>query len=970
MAALARPDVPAGPGRDLVDALHALHHTAGWPSLRTIAREVGTSPTTVSAVFSAPRLPSWGLLALVVEALRGDVEEFHGLWLAATTPDAPAAGAEGGDASVAAAIAGRREELAVVRRHLESGQGLLLVTGEAGIGKTKLVETARATCGVFVARGAGLPLSVEVPFLPLTNALQEVRRADEADWLTQTLAACPAYVRGALSPLMPELTAAEEPPQALDVSARPRLFNAVAALLAALGDHRPLAVLLDDLHWADGDTLDLVEHLLATAAGVPLVGTFRTEDPAVNDKVLAWSARMRRLPNVHTLELAPLTRAETAEQIGMLHMPTRREDELDRIYSRSLGQPLFTEQLAVQPDGPLPRLLDDVLGLRVADLLPDEHRVVTALGVADRGLAVDVLQAVTALSPTALTASLQALNRRRLLADGVDSVALRHPLLAEAVRRRLVPGEATGMHCSLAATLAETGEPAEIAAHWQGAGDTDQELVWRIRAGRAAHDRIAPQEEARQWQRALELWAAGDLDERDGLRRIDAQTAQLDALEDAGHTEQAWALVVPLLERVDALPPLTAAEIFYRAAAYGDLVRGTFTALEYAVKAVALFETAPPSRGKVRALTENAHCLHFAGRVTEALEVGRRLVAVCRSLGDAVELRSALVTHAGHLTDLGWSAEVRALLDEAHHIRTPWPDPAGDIFIGLVETDLVLRFGGGPAALLAAGSDGLAAADKWHLDTSRALGLRCNVALGLLRAGRVAEAAELVDPHVEDAPYVDAWTLHGMRIALDTVRGRLDDATKRLGALLSVAAVSEDREVTTVVTPLDLWSGRPDVAFERLGRVLQDQAGSFDRVMTGECQVLAVRAAADIADAGGEPRPELRRRVARLLSGEDPTEITSEAQQAYRAGRTSELSRLAADPRPELWVAAAKEWDAIGRPFESAYARWRGAQAALTTGQGTLAGRLLQRAAKDAHDHAPLSDAISSSRRDTEAVVS
>ena len=123
---------------------------------------------------------------------------------------------------------------------------------------------------------------------------KKILRADD-DWLNRALAACPAYVRGALAPLLPELTNAEEPAPGLDASARSRLFKAVGTLLGELGTADLWRVLIDDLHWADGDTLDLVEQLLSTDAGVPLLGTFRTDDPAVPDRVLAWSARVRRL---------------------------------------------------------------------------------------------------------------------------------------------------------------------------------------------------------------------------------------------------------------------------------------------------------------------------------------------------------------------------------------------------------------------------------------------------------------------------------------------------------------------------------------------------------------------------------------------------------------------------------------------------------------------------------------------------
>jgi lambda repressor-like predicted transcriptional regulator len=88
---LPRPEIPPGSQRDLVDALHDLQHRAGWPSLRVLAREAGCSHTTVSAVFSSPRLPSWGVLEVLVAAMDGNVAQFRRLWLAASTPAATAA---------------------------------------------------------------------------------------------------------------------------------------------------------------------------------------------------------------------------------------------------------------------------------------------------------------------------------------------------------------------------------------------------------------------------------------------------------------------------------------------------------------------------------------------------------------------------------------------------------------------------------------------------------------------------------------------------------------------------------------------------------------------------------------------------------------------------------------------------------------------------------------------------------------
>ena len=134
VAGLPRPEVPPGPRRDLVDALHALHHAAGWPSLRVLARTAGCCHTTVSGVFSEPRLPSWGCLELLVEAMDGDT----------------AASGSSGWPPVRPTRRPRPTRLAGRGRAgrgtpaFEAGAGLHLVTGEAGIGKTRLVTTAAA----------------------------------------------------------------------------------------------------------------------------------------------------------------------------------------------------------------------------------------------------------------------------------------------------------------------------------------------------------------------------------------------------------------------------------------------------------------------------------------------------------------------------------------------------------------------------------------------------------------------------------------------------------------------------------------------------------------------------------------------------------------------------------------------------------------------------------------------------------
>ncbi|WP_457187077.1 AAA family ATPase [Nocardioides sp. P5_E3] len=129
----------------------------------------------------------------------GDVARFHALWVSATEPTV-------GKTRDVTRIAGRQVELAALRRHLEGGDGLVLVVGEAGIGKSVLVESARSSTDIFVAIGHCLPLSAAVPLMPIADALRTMAGADDGRWLGQALTHCRPYVTKALAPLLPELS--------------------------------------------------------------------------------------------------------------------------------------------------------------------------------------------------------------------------------------------------------------------------------------------------------------------------------------------------------------------------------------------------------------------------------------------------------------------------------------------------------------------------------------------------------------------------------------------------------------------------------------------------------------------------------------------------------------------------------------------------------------------------------------------
>ncbi len=963
MGALPRPDVPPGPQRDLVDALHALHHRAGWPSLRLLAREAGCSHTTVSSVFSSRRLPSWGILQLLVEAMGGDETHFHSLWLAASSPDL-------GPVGPVSLLAGRSSELAAVRRHLtEVGSGLLLVRGVAGIGKTRLVQAAvtEATPSVTVMWGACLPLATAVPLLPLVDVLRSVHEVDEGQWLKEALAERPPYVARSLARLLPELASARgrtDDPD--DEWSSHRMFSAMKAVLSALGSLRTFAVVLEDLHWADAATLDLVEHLLARRVSIPLVATWRSEETTVPDATADWCARVRRLEAVHTLSLGPLTREETAEQIAMLSpgQPGPRPDA-DSIFERSEGLPLFTEQLVAETEAELPELLGELLDRRLTPLDKPAWQVVRTLGLAGRPMPEDLLSEVTKLVPADLTSALHDLEARHLLRLAPTGlVALRHALLAEAVLRRMTAHEVADEHRRIASALVGTPEPApaEVAEHWQRAGESEEELTWRVRAAQQAGRRFALGQAATQWRRALALWPAdAEAVGSPQVRHVDAYLAAMDALHRTDFTagrDVARQALSALTDRTGR----DAADI-YRSAA--ELVEPPAEAQRLAERAVAIYEQLPPCPGYVEALATQSHLLDKAGHDSEAIVLARRAAEVSARLNDPALHKTRLAVLAS--LELGGRPDVALeLIETAAGIEPAEPDLRSAIHVASLHTDILVNTNAPPDEVAAAAGPVLRAATGDEVDTWPLSIMRANVAEAYRRAGLVRQAAALVDERTEEPVSFLRWAEHSERSLLDALRGRADAAACRqeeLSAVLFDTGLINQIALAMDHLEVELWGARPRAAWDRAVDVLHtcahtDVSGSF-----GALLVVAARAAADLAASDVTTSREQLHSIVLGLRHEmlhDPLEaMAADAKRAALAAAWgAETQRLAGRATVDVWVTSAREWDRLNRPHDAAYCRWRAAEVALRTGQGTVAGTLLRRARRDAREHVPLLDAL------------
>ncbi|MGF9754397.1 AAA family ATPase [Microvirga sp. 0TCS3.31] len=965
MGLLHQPELEPGPHRDLVDALHRLHVEAGRPSLRAIARRAGCSHTTVFHLFTDPRVPAWSLLEVVVTATGGDPADYRDLWLAATTDGARHL------PPPARTIAGRRAELLVVRRHLEAGGGLLVVTGEPGIGTTTLLAAASQQVSTFVARAGGLPILADAPFALVSDVLRRVWLDDEGRWLGEALGRCPGFVAPALSRILPEIGLPAGDVE--DRFAADRLFAAIESVLAALSSLRPLALVLEDLHWSDPSSRGFVERHVVGGRGVPIVASLCTSQSAQAD---AWLTRVRREAAL-VLNLAPLTVKETREQLRLIVGPRLRRGDAERVHALGRGVPLFTDELARSMTAvTAPEPMADLLSRQLDHLTPSARSVLLVATLSDRPLPPQVVADATSMDGPELADARRDLVSRHLLADPYTTtdVSVRHPLTAASVRAGLVPGEAVPTHRRLATTLAATSlpSPVEVAEHWRGAGDPREELRWRVAAGRASCDGLSRAEEAVHWQRALDLWPAdGPAPADAGITRCELLLELVHAVVGSGRTDQArpgWRRWVEEALALAPAPPGHDHALALRRAGQVLAQVDPETSVRLLDEAIAVLGRLDDRVLLVRAMGEKSGALRGAGRDGEADVVIDRMLEISARLGDPALHRDGLVERAWHDIVLGRTAHGLRAAREARTVLVEG-NPFSDVWLGTYHTDLLLMLCAGADDVADAADPGLAAVrdagiDSFVLSTM----LLCNVAEARLHAGAIGAASRLVRPRTKDEPRQATRFLHLTRAWVEVVHGDLEAADRRLEAIAELDfGVSAHRQaVVTVQALCDLWRGLPAQALERIGAGIAGETATSWSPYTGSLLCLAARAGADVAEADPARRALLAARLSdwQRQWSSDPLapEAAHAAAPATRSTWRAELARLHGVPRLQQWIGAAEQWDLVGRPHEAAYARWRAGELALREGSSTIARRLLRRAHAQARGHTPLIGVIDRSR--------
>ncbi|WP_078897214.1 AAA family ATPase [Streptomyces rimosus] len=540
------------------------------------------------------------------------------------------------------ALIGREHSVRVLRSSLERARashgGLVLVTGEAGIGKTSLVRSAvdeaRERGGMLVVRGTCWDSDSTPGFWPWTQAVRSLRRGAAAgEWEEAATAA-----GGALSVLLGEGTGAGD-------ALRFELFDAVTTLLTVLSQHRPVTVVLEDLHWADAASLSLLEFTAQHTwfERLLVIGTYRDVEVQRPDHPLR-PLLPRLAAKATTLALTGLTPPQVAELVARTVGARPDAATTAGMCERTGGNPYFVEETARlwsagQPVAAVAPGVRAVVHRRLSLLGEPTVRLLGAAAVLGRRFERRTL-ARTAGSPESLATGLlgEAVAAGLLEPSAAEAYVFTHDLVRETLYDGLAEDRLRRLHAAAVRALRDTtgagdrARPTDLARHAYFAGpdlDADEAVDILVAAARHAVSRLASEEAVAHYRRALERLGTGD-PRRHVLLALDLG-AELQLL---GEHERSWLVyedAAALASRTgDAGLVGRVALTLHHADGRGDGTGLKIRALREAHRAL-IPGPRPPADASNTSGTSDASEVPDAGPVDE---VARRVVAAARTAGD------------------------------------------------------------------------------------------------------------------------------------------------------------------------------------------------------------------------------------------------------------------------------------------------------------------------------------------------
>ena len=834
---------------------------------------------------------------------------------------------------------------------------LVLVRGEAGIGKSRFVREAvqRAKAGGSpILHGACLDLGGDgLPYLPIVEALRGLARETPRDRMIELLGPAGPDLSALLPDLAQPESAGERTATAESAVDRARLFERFLGFLSRLGSAAPVLAVVEDVQWIDPATRDLVTFLVRniTTEHVAAILTCRTDDLAPGHPVLAWMAELGRAPGAVHLDLGRLNLADVRRQLEAIEDGPVPNDVLDSVWRRSEGHPLFAEELfeaASATNGARPPSLVEVLLGRVAALDFQTLVVVQALAVAGRPVDERLIGLLVERSPREVGAALrEATTHGVLLALPDGRHAFRHELLREIVERELSSGERRELHERFARQLeahreladdSPAGATGELARHWAAADRPAEAYRAAIIAAAAAEDVHAFADAQRLLERAIAL---EDLQPRDATpapaERVDVRRRAAQAADLSGQFDRATELVREALALIDPVADPTLAGLLHARLGYLTWAQGDGeAALAEHREAVRLVPVDPPTTERAHVLGALGGALMGLGHWAESRPVCEAAIE-CAIQANAVPEESRARNMLGSdLVALGDIETGLQELRESHRLASPGPSElfvvtAHNLGLNLLAADLLDE-------ALEAASTGRAAARAGGLERRHGMDLAALTGDILMRLGRWDDA-ELVTAEGLALDQRDRGTsyLAVVRSRLLAERGMAEEARRRLAAV-DRATLDPDTAVyfATIATKAALLDGQPREALSAVDDGLLDLEGIGDVVWGIPLVALGLRAVAELAETARASRDEAglaevmtRSAVIRERFGSMAKLAPTPSSRAWVATATAEVARIDGSADPEPWARAVEAWDAVADPAEAAYARYRHAEAIL-----------------------------------------
>jgi predicted ATPase/DNA-binding CsgD family transcriptional regulator len=887
---------------------------------------------------------------------------------------------------------GELAELELAVREATSGRPtLVLLGGDSGVGKTRLVAELRARLRSPATDSAGpaddpapvplilsgdavQPAEGELPYAALVGALRPLVR--ERDPVFTTLHPTTRAPLATLLPglddgagvAVPELRGGEAADQL-------RLFESILALLDGLSERAPVVLILEDLHWADPSTRGFVAFLARSLRSerVAVIVTYRTDELYRRHPLRPLLAELGRLERARAIELEPLDRQELSDALTDILGATPDSPLLERLYTRTEGNPLYTEELlaaGLDGRGAPPRSLSDAFLGRIERLTPEAQQLARALSLG-RALDEAALSAVTGLAGDWLHAALrEAVAEQVLVASAGGSFGFRHALLREALYDDLLPGERGALHTALARHLESEAalgdEPAQrlqrllaIAHHHLAAGDQPAGLRTSVAAADAARVGHAADEAAELYGRALELWPR--VPDPESLTGIDHVTLLWQAARTSsvrGERARADSLLRQALADLDpdADRVRYASVLAERGRVLWTLNRGA-EAVSLGERALELIPDADPGCDRAAISGWLARLQYLRGRPREARAEGEAALAAARAAGDRLAETELLNTLGMAKVSLGEVEAGLASLREAIALARRREDVDSLAAATSNLADMLMLVGRVGEAVRTAQA-GLAEIPQSHRRNRDWLTLTLSELA--FQAGDWALARECLSLPAERMGGIITIFGHTREAELAAGAGEDERALASLDAVAElVAASSEPQWISvygTVRAEVHARRGELELAQAAVRDAVDRMEVCTDDIARIAAVSLAgVRVEADRAQRArdlGEPavrRDALARAKLHLARVQAAAQDGGPVEQARLALATAEMARARGRAAAPAWSRAALACEALALPYPAAIARWREAECRAQSGDRDGAAGAAREALRAAH---------------------